>query len=99
MKIEECRLLEATLLRKLNHVNIVGFIGVGQVPNGCPCLVVELMEGSLASRIGARPADSLLRLPSYMIIITAGLRYLHWLEIIHRDLKPRNILIIAGALK
>ena len=91
---EECR-----LLRKLNHANIVGFIGVGQVLNGCPCLVVELMEGSLASRIGARPADSLLQSLSYMIDITAGLRYLHWLEIVHRDLKPRNVLITAGAAK
>ena len=91
---EECR-----RLRELRHPCIVSFIGVGQAPNKCPCLVVELMEDSLASRIGARPADPFLQTLSYLVDAAAGLRYLHWLKIIHRDLKPQNILIVAGSAK
>ena len=91
---EECR-----RLRELRHPCIVSFIGVGQSPNGCPCLVVELMEDSLASRIGATPADPFLQTLSYLVDAAAGLRYLHWLKIIHRDLKPQNILIVAGSAK
>ena len=90
---------ECRRLRQLSHPSIVNFIGVGQAPNGSPCLVVELMEGSLAGRVGATPRDSLLQSISYIIDIAAGLRYLHWLKVIHRDLKPQNILITAGSAK
>ena len=91
---DECR-----RLRQLKHPSIVSFIGVGQAPNGSPCLVVELMEGTLAAKIGASHPDSLLQSLSYMVNVAAGLRYLHWLDIIHRDLKPQNILIAAGIAK
>ena len=91
---EECK-----LLRQLSHPAIVSFIGVGQAPNGSPCLVLELMEDSLASRIAATPPDTFLQTLSYLIDVAAGLRYLHWKEIIHRDLKPQNVLIVAGSAK
>ena len=90
---------ESKRLRQLSHPAIVSFIGVGQAPNGSPCLVLELMEDSLASRIAAIPPDTFLQTLSYLIDVAAGLRYLHWKEIIHRDLKPQNVLIVAGSAK
>ena len=90
---------ESKRLRQLSHPAIVSFIGVGQAPNGSPCLVLELMEDSLASRIAATPPDTFLQTLSYLIDVAAGLRYLHWKEIIHRDLKPQNVLIVAGSAK
>ena len=90
---------ECLRLRQLSHPSVVSFIGVGQAPNKCPCLLIELMEESLASRISATPPDSFLQTLSYLIDMSAGLRYLHWLRLIHRDLKPANILITAGAAK
>ena len=91
---EECK-----RLRQLTHPAIVSFIGVGQAPNGSPCLVLELMEDSLASRIAATPPDTFLQTLSYLLDAAAGLRYLHWKSIIHRDFKPQNILIVAGSAK
>ena len=91
---EECK-----LLRQLSHPAIVSFIGVGQAPNGAPCLVLELMEDTLASRIAATPPDTFLQTLSYLIDVAAGLRYLHWKKIIHRDLNPKNVLIVAGSAK
>ena len=58
---------ESKRLRQLTHPAIVAFIGVGQAPNGSPCLVLELMEDSLASRIAAIPPDTFLQTLSYLI--------------------------------
>ena len=90
---------ECLRLRQLSHPSVVNFIGVGQAPNSCPCLVLELMEASLAQRINVSPPDPFQQTLSYLIDMAAGLRYLHWQGIVHRDLKPQNILICAGAAK
>ena len=90
---------ECLRLRQLSHPSVVSFIGVGQAPNKCPCLLIELMEESLASRINATPPNPFFQTLSYLIDMSAGLRYLHRLRLIHRDLKPHNILITAGSAK
>ena len=38
---------EASILRKLNHPNIVGFRGFGSGASGEPCLVMEKLHASL----------------------------------------------------
>ena len=90
---------ECLRLRQLSHPSVVSFIWVAQAPNKCPCLLIELMEESLASRINATPPDPFFQTLSYLIDMSAGLRYLHRLRLIHRDLKPHNILITAGSAK
>ena len=79
---------ECLRLRQLSYPSVVSFIGVGQAPNKCPCLLTELMEESLASRINATPPDPFFQTLSYLIDMSAGLRYLYRLSLIHRDLKP-----------
>lgn len=40
---------EASILRKLNHPNIIGFRGLTKASSGEPCLVMEKLDSSLGT--------------------------------------------------
>ncbi|XP_006824261.1 lymphokine-activated killer T-cell-originated protein kinase homolog [Saccoglossus kowalevskii] len=96
----ECRLKkEANILKELNHVNIVGFRGLGQTPDGSFCLSMENGEKSLRDLIDEREefgdgAFAAREIYQVAVSVAEGLNYLHnEKKLLHGDLKSANVLI------
>ncbi len=79
----------------VKHPNVVALVAHGEVEDGRPYLVMELVSGqSLADYLKDR--DELLGASSAVAVgrqILDGLEAAHALGIIHRDLKPANIFL------
>jgi len=85
---------EIAIHRRLNHPNIVAFMGVlGESP--ARGLVMELLLDGDLSNILMPHQDPIPLMLQFSIArdIARGLNYLHSMEILHRDLKTKNILI------
>lgn len=83
---------EGQTLAKLNHPNIVD-VRTTLTDNGRPYLVMELLQGSLASE-----SEALTRLGTDAILIfmekvARAVDHAHQNGVLHRDLKPANILL------
>ena len=101
MSPEERRRLQAAFQRecdhcsKLNHPNIVHFIGIYHPPQeSFPVMIMELMDESLTA-YAEKPNISFKRRMSILYDVAEGLSYLHSRNppVIHRDLSPNNILL------
>ena len=101
MAPEERRRLEESFQRecdhcsKLNHPNIVRFIGIYHPPQQLfPVMIMELMDESLTA-YAEKPNISFKRRMSILHDVAEGLSYLHSRNppVIHRDLSPNNILL------
>ena len=92
----EAFLVEARILAKLDHPNIVPVHDVGRTEDGLCFVVSKLIEGSdLAVRIEqARP--SFQESARLVATIADALHYAHTRGLVHRDVKPANILIDAS---
>ena len=94
-RLQENFQLECDRCSKLNHPNIVRFIGIYHPPQQLfPVLIMELMDESLTiyaekSNISFNSRMSILH------DVAKGLSYLHSRDppVIHRDLSPNNILL------
>ncbi|KAJ3704093.1 hypothetical protein LUZ61_007798 [Rhynchospora tenuis] len=92
-------IVEAQLLTKIHHRNLVSLIGYCNDEN-CLALVLEYMsEGSLQDHLKGKPGSSCLTWKERIRIAldsAKGLEYLHKgcnPRIIHQDIKPHNILL------
>ena len=101
MAPEERRRLQESFQRecdhcsKLNHPNIVRFIGIYHPPQqSFPVMIMELMDEGLTTYAG-KPNISFKRRMSILHDVAEGLSYLHSRNppVIHRDLSPNNILL------
>jgi serine/threonine protein kinase len=84
---------ELTVIRPLQHPNIVRAVGQGE-QDDMPYLVLEYVPGqNLDARIKEKGALSVEETVAIFRQVTDGLRYLHTNNILHRDIKPSNILL------
>lgn len=89
--------LEAVVVSKLNHPNIVNILDFGVSNNTEPYMVMDFVIGrSLEEEVEAHGV-----LPNREIITIAeqicrGMSHAHSRGIVHRDLKPSNILLTDG---
>ncbi|CAH0547122.1 unnamed protein product [Brassicogethes aeneus] len=93
-KVNELKDTEIKNLRKLNHPNVVKFIGVcTQEP--CFCIVMEFCPfGTLFNLLKDQSnIITINRVVTWTKQIANGMQYLHMQNIIHRDLKSPNVLI------
>ena len=93
---------ECQLLSSLRHPNIVQFLGVCYLEaqssvstDNLPCLVMEMLQGSLDDLLENTPNIPLTKKFSILQDVARGLVYLHGHNpvVIHRDLTARNVLL------
>lgn len=86
--------LEAGILRRIDHPNVVHVLDGGISQNGQPFVVMSRAFGvpldSLVAQNGPFPRD---RIAEIMAQILAGLEAIHTAGVIHADLKSSNILV------
>jgi eukaryotic-like serine/threonine-protein kinase len=87
---------ETSILARLAHPNVVGYVAHGELAEGEPYLAMEWLAGeTLRSRLARGPltAEQSLRLAA---CAADGLAAAHAAGIIHRDLKPSNLFLEGG---
>lgn len=84
---------EKQVLAGLEHANIACLFDAGNMPDGRPYFVMELIEGpSLTDYCDRNHLSLRLRLGLYLDVC-AAVAHAHRRAILHRDLKPSNILV------
>ncbi len=82
---------EAHVAASINDPHIVRVFDAGQLPDGRPYLVMELLEGhSLHEALREGPM-SLVRGLKILRQVAAAIGVVHSYGIVHRDLKPENV--------
>ena len=91
-------LREARAASEIRHPNVARVLEVGELEDGQPFLVMDLLDGeTLAARLareGALPLAEIARLFGQVI---DAVEAAHARRIVHRDLKPDNVFLVAGA--
>jgi eukaryotic-like serine/threonine-protein kinase len=91
-------LREARAAARLNSPHVAKVLDVGQLGQGAPFLVMELLEGSdlqtLLKEQGPLAVDTAV---DYLLEACEALAEAHHNGIIHRDLKPANLFLASDA--
>ncbi|CAI5972126.1 unnamed protein product [Closterium sp. NIES-65] len=91
---------EVSVWHKLNHPNVVQFLGAYINPPKW-AIVTEFLDGGTVkgflSRLGKRRL-SLKQIAAMALDVARGMQYLHSNNIIHRDLKSANLLLNSSGL-
>lgn len=84
---------EVKILKKLNHKNIVRYLGTKRDSQHLMIFMEYVAGGSISGLIQkyGKFNETLIRL--YALQILEGLEYLHYHRIIHRDIKGANVLV------
>ena len=91
--------LECEFLSRVNHPNIVQYLGTYRDPEtNAPVLLMELMDESLTHFLESSTGDIAYHVQINLAQdIAQALAFLHTNGIIHRDLSSNNVLLIAGS--
>jgi serine/threonine-protein kinase len=88
-------LREAGAARALSTPHAVKVLDVGQLSQGIPYLVMELLDGSTLERVIRRERGMSIERALFLTDqIAAGLQDAHGMDVVHRDLKPENIFLV-----
>lgn len=88
---------EARILSTLVHRNIVAIYNFGLLPNHCPYMAMEFLEGrTLSEMIKSGDTRNWKRSARIGKQICLALAAAHESGIIHRDLKPQNVIILSA---
>jgi hypothetical protein len=88
-------LREALAVNMIKHPNIVDIYEFGELPDGRPFYVMELLEGTdLRSLLTERGRFTPVEVYDILEPVCSALQAAHDLGIVHRDLKASNILIM-----
>lgn len=96
-------LREGRLANSVDHEGVVGVIDDGETDDGCPFIIMELVEGKSLEEL--RRASPNGRLPlreavNACVDVLDVLAVAHEAGVVHRDIKPRNVLVTnEGQLK
>jgi serine/threonine-protein kinase len=86
--------LEANLISRLDHPNIVAVSDAGEDGSGRPYVVMERLRGrTLSQLLAERGALAWTQARGVAVQIAAGLAAAHAAGIVHRDLKPSNVFV------
>ena len=86
-------LQEARVVNQIDHPNIVDVFSIGELEDGRPYLVMELLRGeTLGSRLEAGRASPF-EVIEVLLQVCAALAAAHAHGVVHRDLKPENIFL------
>jgi serine/threonine-protein kinase len=85
---------EARSTQSLAHPNVIEIYDQGEMEDGVPFIVMELLDGAPLSRLTDGGSVGMERGLPIMIQMARGIARAHDLGVVHRDLKPDNIFII-----
>ncbi|XP_022062151.2 serine/threonine-protein kinase Nek5 isoform X1 [Acanthochromis polyacanthus] len=100
-KEKEASKKEVTLLSKMNHPNIVAFIGSFQ-ERGSLYIVMEFCDGGdLMKKINMQRGNPFTeqQIVDWFVQICLGLKHIHDRKVLHRDIKAQNIFLTNGGMK
>ncbi|MGF1466130.1 MAG: protein kinase [Sandaracinaceae bacterium] len=84
---------EAKNAAAVAHPNIVDIHDYGEMDDGTPFLVMELLEGETLNKVIDRGPIPPMRVVTLGVQVARGLARAHDFDVIHRDLKPENIFL------
>jgi len=88
---------EVDVIRRLQHPNVVDVFDFGQLPDGRPFFVMELLSGeTLEHRLLSRGRLTLDETLEVLEPLASALDLAHSQAVIHRDLKPSNVFLGDG---
>jgi eukaryotic-like serine/threonine-protein kinase len=84
---------EARSTQAIAHPNVIEIFDQGEMDDGVPYIVMDLLDGSTLSVLVDAGAIAPARGLPIMIQIARGIARAHDLGVVHRDLKPDNIFL------
>lgn len=91
-------LVEARVVNAIQHRGVIDIFGFGQLPDGRPYVVMELLQGvSLSAFIRRRKKLPAMEAVAILDEMLAALGAAHRGGVIHRDLKPGNVFLVENA--
>ncbi len=86
---------EARASNAVRHSAIVDIYDYGNLPDGAPYIVMELLEGETLTERIRRGGMTIGEAVEYGAQIASGLAATHAAAVVHRDLKPDNIFLAS----
>ena len=88
---------EAYITRKLHHPNAVRVEDIDLSEDGCPFIVMELIEGHGVDRVLREQGPMApARVCAIIKQVAGALDAAHHLGLVHRDIKPENIVLVQS---
>ncbi|HKQ68062.1 MAG TPA: serine/threonine-protein kinase [Polyangiaceae bacterium] len=83
---------------KIRSEHVARVSDVGRLPNGCPYMVMEYLEGTDLTWLVERTGQIAVReAVDFVLQASEAIAEAHSLGIVHRDLKPSNLFVIERA--